>query len=656
MVLDIEENCMRYVKFYSEYDLSSGFNLKRLEEIYNEFNSDATYTLNQILELHNCTIYIDRNLFLEKWDNDYKSFLKETNGNVKTKIARFFTTQDENGFEDLDEIQFYFKEDFLELFLRFKLDQRIPKEVINLWLNEKVFSIYTICQNKLFVSTYSDLISDVIFKDVSNAEIIIEKYLKKKTNEKELYLPNLNPVKVNALINDYIDSSEVNSNYLRLLTSAGSVQGFKVTPEMKLKAKKKLEKETEELFSKTGGFQFEHIVSFKRNLDQPMKADINSEKGKFKIEIDKTWLESETDNYTIIYNFIWLFGYLDQNGRIGLVNLKSEGSALLDALGITGKFDYKTNHTFLSKEIFSQMELNGYYEILQSLEIELERIIEWYFNDYLKAEFNIENYIVELPSSNATYREKCLALFPEIEYILVQFDKYVKYKYISQELIAEDSNGILFSQVSSLLDTKYIYPTKELHDILFYLFSDQSSLNYIEEDLKAKNFFELITSNNVKLDDFHNYQQRLVKNLLEISYLVEDDFGIIRWANPYKIILLNELYKNEVIVVKRLSKKLQMEANLLINEGLVTTDSKLFSTLEQDYFDYYLNNHKFQNGLQLRNKYMHRRQVLLEEQQHKQNYLIGLKLLICIMLKINEEFCLAYDEGLLNTASHGHFD
>lgn len=640
---------MRDVKFYSENDLATGLNLNRIEEIYKEFNSDAIYSLNQILELHNCTLYIDRNLFLEKWDDSYKSLLKKINKNVKSKIARYFTALDEKIIEDLKNIQYYFKEDFLELFLRFKLDQRIAKEVIYLWLNEKVFSIYTLCQNKLFVSIYSDIISDLILKDVSNAEIIIDKYLKKKTNEKELYLPNLNSEKVDALINDYIDSSEANSNYLILLTNAGSVPGFKVSPELKLKAKKKIEKKTEELFSNQGGLQFEHIVTFKRNLDQPKKADINSENGKFKIEIDKTWLESEKDNYTIIYNFIWLFGYLDHNGRIGLVNLKSESSTLLDALGITGKFDYKTNHTFSTKEIFSQLELNGYYDILQGLEIELERIIEWYFNEYINEEFNIENYIVELPSSHATYKEKCLALFPEIEYILVQFDKFVKYKYISQELIAEDSNGILFSQVPSLLNEKYIYPTKDLQNILFYLFSDQSGLNYIDEDLKGKNFFELISFNEIKLEIFHNYQQSLVKELLNLSYLIEDDLGIIRWKNLNKIILLNDLYKNEVVIVKRLSKKLQIEASLLIDEGLVTTESKLFSTLEQDYFDFYLNNHKFQNGLQLRNKYMHRRQVLLEEQQHKQNYLIGLKLLICILLKVNEEFCLAYDEGLFDS-------
>lgn len=636
---------MREVKFHSEYDLSVELNLVKIEEIYNEFNIETSYTLNQILELHNCTLYIDKGLFLDKWNDDYKSSIKKINRTVKGQIARYFKELDEINIENLKDMHHNFKEDFLELFFRFKLDQRISREDIKRWLNEGIFSIYTVCRNKQFVSKYSDIISDLILKDITNAEIIIGKYLSRSTNNNELYLPTLDPERVDSLINKYIDFIEVNSNYLRLLMNAGSVSGFKVSPEIKLKAKKKLEKMTEELFSVQGGLQFEHIVVFRKNLDVPLKADINSEKGKFRIEIDKTWLESEKDYYTIIYNFIWLFEYLDSNGRIGLVNLKSESSVLEDALGITGKFDYKTNHTFKSKEIFSQLKLNGYYDLLKNLEVELERVLEWYFNIYIKDEFNIENYIVELPSKHATYREKCLILFSEMEYILVQFDMLCKYKFINQELIAENSNGILFSQLSSLLDKKYIYPTESLQNIMFYLFSNQSSLNYIDENINGESFYELITFNEVKFDYFHNYQQMVVQQLLDSSYLIQDDLGIIRWKNKNKINLLEDLYNNEVVIFGRLPKAIQIEVNALIDEGLVLTESTLFSTLEQDYFDYYLNNHKFQNGLQLRNRYMHRRQVLLEEQHHKQNYLIGIKLLICIVLKINEEFCLAADEG-----------
>lgn len=640
---------MREVKFYSKNDYSVGLNLTKIAAIYNEFSLDNLYTLNQILELHNCTKYIENELFLEKWDEDYKLFLKDTNRIVKGKIARYFLELDEeNTLNDLKDVQFNYKEDFIELFLRFKLDQKVPEEIVREWLEQGAFTVYTICYNKQFVNTYNDIVSDLILRDASNAEIVIEKYLKQVTNEKKVYLPNIGSESILKLISDYIDFNKVNLNYLNLLINAKSISEFNITPELKLKAKRKAEKLTEEYFRVQGnGMQFEHIVVFQRDLGVPVKSDMNSETGVFKIVFDKSLLEENLDYYTVIHNFIWLFNYIDTNGRISLVNLKSEASALLDSLGITGKFDYKTNHNFITKEIFSHLTLNGYYDLLRHLEVEIERVIEWYFIDHLKEEFKINNYIVELPSKHATYREKCLTLFSEMEYVLAQFDTFVRYKSIDQELIAVNSNGILFSQLSSLINKKYIYAKQSLQNIMFHLFSDQSGLTYINDTLKGKNFFELINLNEVKIEKFHNYQQHFVQQLIDLNYLTIDKYGVVRWQNLNKILLLNDLYKNEVVIYHRLPQVLQKEVDLLIDEGLIEIESTLFSKLEQQYFDYYLNNHQFQNGLQLRNKYMHRRQVLLDEQQHKQNYLIGLKLLICIVLKINEEFCLAADEGLL---------
>ncbi|MFF2795597.1 hypothetical protein [Lysinibacillus xylanilyticus] len=639
---------MREVKFYSKNDYSVGWNLTKIATIYNEFSPDNRFTLNQVLELHNCTKYIDNELLLEKWDEDYKLFLKDTNRIVKGKIARYFAELDEeNILNDLKDVQFNYKEDFIELFLRFKLYQKVPEEIVRDWLEQKVFTVYTICHNKQFVNTYNDIVSNLILKDVSNAEIVIETYLKQITNEKEVYLPNIDNESILKLISDYIDFNGVNLNHLNLLINAKSVPGFNITPELKLKAKRKAEKLTEEYFIQGTGMQFEHIVAFQRNLGVPMKDDLNSEKGVFKIEFDKSLLEENLDYYTVIHNFIWLFNYIDSNGRISFVNLKSMASAFMDILGITGKFDYKTNHYFNTKEIFSHLTLNGYYDLLRNLEVEIERVIEWYFIDHLKEEFKIDNYIVELPSKHATYREKCLTLFSEMEYVLSQFDTFVRYKSIDQELIAVNSNGILFSQLSSLINKKYIYAKQSLQNIMFQLFSDQSGLTYIDDNFKGSSFFELINSKEVKMEKFHNYQQHLVQQLIDLNYLIIDKYGVVRWENLNKIFLLNDLYKNEVAIYHRLPQVLQKEVDILIDEGLIEIESTLFSKLEQQYFDYYLNNHQFQNGLQLRNKYMHRRQVLLDERQHKQNYLIGLKLFICIVLKINEEFCLAADEGLL---------
>ena len=79
----------------------------------------------------------------------------------------------------------------------------------------------------------------------------------------------------------------------------------------------------------------------------------------------------------------------------------------------------------------------------------------------------------------------------------------------------------------------------------------------------------------------------------------------------------------------------------MIKEKIVTTKSTLFSKPETNYINYLLNRAEYDNGLEIRNRYMHGiQQVNLNEEEHKQNYLILLRLFILLAIKINDDFCL----------------
>ena len=77
----------------------------------------------------------------------------------------------------------------------------------------------------------------------------------------------------------------------------------------------------------------------------------------------------------------------------------------------------------------------------------------------------------------------------------------------------------------------------------------------------------------------------------------------------------------------------------LIDSDEIRVGSSLLSELESQYFDYYLNKAEFTNGLDLRNKYIHDTGSL-DENIQKQDYIVLLKLMIILVIKINEEFCL----------------
>jgi hypothetical protein len=62
---------------------------------------------------------------------------------------------------------------------------------------------------------------------------------------------------------------------------------------------------------------------------------------------------------------------------------------------------------------------------------------------------------------------------------------------------------------------------------------------------------------------------------------------------------------------------------------------------EASYFNYLLNKTEFSNGPELRNKYLHGSQPpSASEAEHFHTYLTALKLLIALVIKINDDFCL----------------
>ena len=73
---------------------------------------------------------------------------------------------------------------------------------------------------------------------------------------------------------------------------------------------------------------------------------------------------------------------------------------------------------------------------------------------------------------------------------------------------------------------------------------------------------------------------------------------------------------------------------------IVEFESSLLSRPESDYFNFILNKAKFNNGLDLRNKYIHTQPYISKDGYiHNQNYLVFLRLFIIALIKINDDYC-----------------
>lgn len=77
----------------------------------------------------------------------------------------------------------------------------------------------------------------------------------------------------------------------------------------------------------------------------------------------------------------------------------------------------------------------------------------------------------------------------------------------------------------------------------------------------------------------------------------------------------------------------------MIELGDLREKATLFSQPEADYLDYILNKSKFSDGLDLRNKYIHSTYSTNEAEQQT-DYIQLLKLMVLIITKMNDEFCI----------------
>lgn len=174
-------------------------------------------------------------------------------------------------------------------------------------------------------------------------------------------------------------------------------------------------------------------------------------------------------------------------------------------------------------------------------------------------------------------------------------------------------------------------------------FQITSGLGYHQSSRKSyKNFCELLVHEKVKLDDFPPYNKPNIEWLIEQKYLLVNDEGYIVFLDQLLIVILRDLFTNDVIYYWKYPKRGRDIINRLEGKKIIELESSLFSRPEQEYINYLLNKSQFNNGLDLRNKYVHTQFHRDDDENlHNQNYMTLLRTFILAVIKINDEFCVA---------------
>ncbi len=624
-----------WVKYYKSKNNAYGFYISYIEEILKD--SEYIYSMkdiNKILELYNVALFLK--------DSQFTTFCKSRgvelpNNNFMKIIGLEFSKLNNENIQDvIVMVDVDYVEDFFELFDKFKLYKRVLPEKLSDILNNNLYVNY-LMRFKNIVVAYEDYLLSALIKNEMTAEIILHTIESRFVEDDEtIYYPSTMSDRImNIILNNYIDSSDCNIGYLELIHNTKIIGEFKVYDKTRVLAKRRYDVLLSELLNAGTNIKYGVSIEFKKNF--PTIAELKMDGTTLQAVYSEDWIENNLDFPTLLNNFIYMFNFVDMTYRIQHVRKKHEISPIEMFMGIKGKRDYLFGIIFKQMQMLAQMQMQFYYWILKKYNVSLEEVINYFFNDYIKNEFNITGFRINLSENIPGYLFKCRNIISEIDSVLRQFIIFIENGLVDDEMLQVSSRHIFFNDIPSSCSKKYAYlKGEEYFKASNLLFSSQSGIRYHILNKKTyKNFVDMITSDDCSIACFSKYHEEDITWLKEKQYIYIDNDGILH-LDSMKVKQIADFYYNDVI---NMVDKSREDYLWLEDREMIYYEGLLFAECECDYFDFILNKSKYDNGADLRNRYTHGTQSF-EEKEHETNYFIFLRILILIIIKMNEEFLL----------------
>ena len=644
-----EEAALRRVRFYGVHDLATGWHVPRVVDLVERFDSKNTPTSTvDILELHNVQQYLEHGFLPNAYTEEERNQAKARIPQIRSAVARFFSAIDNTNFAaTVAGVGHDYHGDLLDLLGRNKAFDRCDGATVLPALTAAGVHLGELLASKKFVQTYDAEMRDELRVSHRGAVHLIRKYMQEGVRGDIHLPPSFTPVDARELLESYVDSEDANPNYVGLIAIAKENPLAGIDAKLNLRAKRRNDEMTAKFFDDNEGIKTGCEVSISGTQDEPVVFEMDiSEKLISRYTYSSGWLEETCDNPSILNNFLHLFDFVDRQALLVLPSYPAHLGVMERVMGTTGKTEYKVGAAFRAIDLSTLLQTRLYHYFLESKDIDLEQVVSWFFEEYLVEEFGASNFSFTPSGSGTSYLQKVRHLFAEMESVANQFTLFVKDGELDRDLLAMGSEQVRYKELPSLLDGKYVYPSggEEIAGILHLLFSDQSTLNYINENLKADNAASLLLKNQVGYADFEDYQKPSVDHLIKLGVL--EDIGTrVQLVNVEQSLILKTLFTTQAASYYRLSDAGRAEADAMMAKGWVTRRSSLLTDAEGKYFNYFLNAVDFSNGPELRNKYLHGSQVNADgEDAHFNTYITALRLTVALVIKVNDDFCLSAAE------------
>lgn len=530
------------------------------------------------------------------------------------------------------------------LFSTCKLFNKISDDTFDKLAHTYGNAPFDLFRHKNVVTRYGTVLRAYIIEYIDSIQILMHVYNQDYTQDEKLFLPTeLTGAEICSCLEKYINSDFPNANMLSSIEQMRHSPVFPISDELRLKAKRRYAKEIEKLSATGTSIEYGIQVTFSPDQYEEKTAE---HIGKvFKFSYSTHWLLDTLDYPSILNNFIYIFEFVDVPQMRSLhISKESDFGVFERAMRSESSRIYRCSYSFNFINGLATLQMNAYYNFLKSQNVCLEDVLKWFFTEYLQSEYNCPEIRVSLPSESSTYAEKCSTIITAFESILKQYSFYVKNGEIDFELVGMSTAPITFESVPSLVGEKYIYGgNKDYTDLTFILFSDQCMYSFVprihEQKKEYTSFLDLILHEQVNISDYEERERWAFKYLADYDLIKIAPDGLISVNNKEKVAVLKDLYKNEVVSKWHYSVTALSEIQELLDKGVLVEKSSLLSTPEVNYLNYLLNRSEYDNGMEIRNKYIHGiQQVIMNEDEHMQNYLIFLKIFVLLTIKVNDDF------------------
>lgn len=623
------------VKFYGKGDMANSIQLEKADAIIFAFNKNGEYTdINAVLELYNIQQLYNASITLKTWTKEEYQNRKQIVKSMSSAIGILFSKINDNNWLDYESnVASIYINDFWVLFARFKVYESVKPDSFIMYLKNQESPLRTILKQEKIVKNYDEGIASVLRESHKTAQLLSEKYMRAESID--YYFPkSFKASEYESIFQKYIDSDNVDPNILNLIMDAQSSDGCPISDKLRLNAKRRFQRFWQKNKEDVHSVGYSIVIKFVKQ-DEIIRCE---DQGDVKlITYDVGWFEKYLDYPTILNNFIYVFGMTDWNYRSNFVSLESDTGLLEQLFSVKGKRSYTENTIFGFRSDLFALQMKFYVEFLNEHKINIEEVFKWFFEEYMIEEFSAKGFCFT-PSTATTYLEKSKNLASEMEGVLKQFRMYVENDEIDRELYEMSSEHLFVENLPSFIENKYAYSNDKstVKKEMFLLFSDQTYLSFSErtED-KYSTLYDLLVEDKIPYSDFEDYQKGDIDWLIEQGDLGLTKDGVVYHGKP--VAILKDLYDHEVVCdYKMPSYKAVLDE--MVEKGKLVRTSALFSKPEVDYLNYALNKSSFSNGLDLRNKYLHATYPMDTEVQYR-DYIELLKIMVLIIIKINDEFC-----------------